>query len=597
MLDHFTICTKGGIVLWSHTPMRLKGTPINDFIRTILLEERGGEESTDIDQYRLKWKMANDFDLLFIVVYQKMVEALYIDDLLKAVKKAFTTIHKQQLLDIKNGATKMGDLSSFDALFARIVKDLEAEVINQKKEQKKPRPFNKEQKVGKKPAKEVVVEREEPEPVEEEKTEDTEGLSTEEMIERNKMKLRQKMEPKTKTSTKPKAAEGKKVLPKWNVDEGNKKLNYNPESKPEYDDNQTYEAGETKIDDISWIKADDEPASKSLLGNLFSKLTGNKVIQAEDLTDSMETFRQHLITKNVASDIATKLCESVATSLQGQKYPSLSSIKTVIRPAMQSALVRILTPRRHIDILRDALEAKKNKKPYTITFVGVNGVGKSTNLAKVCSYLQQNGLSVMMAACDTFRSGAVEQLKTHARRLKVEVYEKGYQSDATSIACDAIKHAKNNNINVVLIDTAGRMQDNAPLMMSLSQLVNTALPDLVLFVGEALVGNDAVDQLTKFNQALIDLSKDKNPRTIDGIILTKFDTIDDKVGAAISMVYSTGAPIVFLGVGQSYTDLRRMNVDVVTESLLRGLLKHHTKCKDDKGHIEEVIVRIRPQAH
>ncbi|PRP73905.1 hypothetical protein PROFUN_16579, partial [Planoprotostelium fungivorum] len=371
---------------------------------------------------------------------------------------------------------------------------------------------------------------------------------------RNKMKLRQKMEPKTKTSTKPKAAEGKKVLPKWNVDEGNKKLNYNPESKPEYDDNQTYEAGETKIDDISWIKADDEPASKSLLGNLFSKLTGNKVIQAEDLTDSMETFRQHLITKNVASDIATKLCESVATSLQGQKYPSLSSIKTVIRPAMQSALVRILTPRRHIDILRDALEAKKNKKPYTITFVGVNGVGKSTNLAKVCSYLQQNGLSVMMAACDTFRSGAVEQLKTHARRLKVEVYEKGYQSDATSIACDAIKHAKNNNINVVLIDTAGRMQDNAPLMMSLSQLVNTALPDLVLFVGEALVGNDAVDQLTKFNQALIDLSKDKNPRTIDGIILTKFDTIDDKVGAAISMVYSTGAPIVFLGVGQSYTD-------------------------------------------
>jgi len=295
------------------------------------------------------------------------------------------------------------------------------------------------------------------------------------------------------------------------------------------------------------------------------------VLKAEEVARNMDEFKQHLINKNVASDIADKLCASVAESLEGQKCSSLSSIKNLIKPAMQSALVRILTPRRHIDILRDALEAKKNNRPYSVTFVGVNGVGKSTNLAKVCSYLQQNGLTVMLAACDTFRSGAVEQLKTHARRLKVEVYEKGYRSDPTGIAADALKHAKATGINVVLIDTAGRMQDNEPLMISLSQLVNTVLPDLVLFVGEALVGNDAVDQLTKFNRALVDLSKDKSPRIIDGIILTKFDTIDDKVGAAISMVYATGAPIVFLGVGQSYTDLRRMNVEMVTKSLLKGL--------------------------
>jgi len=131
--------------------------------------------------------------------------------------------------------------------------------------------------------------------------------------------------------------------------------------------------------------------------------------------------------------------------------------------------------------------------------------------------------------------------------------------------------AKQNGKDVVLIDTAGRMQDNEVLMKALSRLVNTVKPDLVLFVGEALVGNDAVDQLTKYNQALIDLGKDlTQPRLIDGIILTKFDTIDDKVGAAISMVYATGQPIVFLGTGQHYTDLRRMNVHAITKSLLKG---------------------------
>jgi len=130
--------------------------------------------------------------------------------------------------------------------------------------------------------------------------------------------------------------------------------------------------------------------------------------------------------------------------------------------------------------------------------------------------------------------------------------------------------AKQTSTDVVLIDTAGRMQDNELLMKALSKLVNTVNPDLVLFVGEALVGNDAVDQLTKYNKALMDLSTEKDARLIDGIILSKFDTIDDKVGAAISMVYTTGSPIVFLGVGQHYTDIRRLNVSAVTKALLKG---------------------------
>ena len=153
-------------------------------------------------------------------------------------------------------------------------------------------------------------------------------------------------------------------------------------------------------------------------------------------------------------------------------------------------------------------------------------------------------MQVMIAACDTFRAGAVEQLRTHCQRLQVPLFEKGYEKDPAKVAFEATREAQNKGCDVLLVDTAGmiltlkilarsvipgRMQDNEPLMRALSSLINLNEPDLVLFVGEALVGNDAVDQLTKFNQRLADLSRSAKPRLIDGIVLTKFDTIDDKV--------------------------------------------------------------------
>merc|ERR1711913_236300 len=156
--------------------------------------------------------------------------------------------------------------------------------------------------------------------------------------------------------------------------------------------------------------------------------------------------------------------------------------------------MKLLTPKRRIDILRDVLEAKENKKPYVITFCGVNGVGKSTNLAKICFWLVENKCSVLIAACDTFRAGAVEQLRTHVRRLNslyptadqssgkpvVELYEKGYGKDAAGIALEAINYARSTRIDVVLVDTAGRMQDNQPLMIALAKLISVNDPDLVL---------------------------------------------------------------------------------------------------------------------
>ncbi len=161
----------------------------------------------------------------------------------------------------------------------------------------------------------------------------------------------------------------------------------------------------------------------------------------------------------------------------------------------------------------------------------------------------------------------MEQLRTHARCLGVELYEQGYGRDPSEICRQSILHSKREKFDVVLVDTAGRMQDNEPLMKSLAKLVAVNTPDLVLFVGEALVGHDAVDQLTQFNKVLVDLSQGKG-RGVDGVLLTKYDTVDDKVGAALSMVFVTGQPIVFVGCGQKYTNLRRLHVKEVVQALL-----------------------------
>jgi len=303
--------------------------------------------------------------------------------------------------------------------------------------------------------------------------------------------------------------------------------------------------------------------------NFFTNII-NKQLTEADLEPVLNRFSNHLITKNVASEIADKLCASVSQSLVGKQIGTFTGVSTTVREAMENALTRILTPKRQIDVLRDARASKEKNKPYVIVFVGVNGVGKSTSLAKVCSWLLQNDLQVMMAACDTFRAGAIEQLEVHGRNLGVPVHHRGYGKDPAAVATEAISRARRESKNVVLIDTAGRMQDNEPLMRALAKLVGVNEPDLVLFVGEALVGNEAVDQLTKFNRALEEFAASKDPRGIDGIFLTKFDTVDEKVGAAISMVYTTGQPIVFVGIGQKYSDLRQLNVPRIVSILLKG---------------------------
>lgn len=182
----------------------------------------------------------------------------------------------------------------------------------------------------------------------------------------------------------------------------------------------------------------------------------------------------------------------------------------------------------------------------------------------------QNQHSVLIAACDTFRSGAVEQLRVHTKCIGAALFERGYNKDASAVAEAAIAQAHADGTDVVMIDTAGRMQDNEPLMRSLAKLVSKNRPDLILFVGEALVGNEAVDQVQKFNAALIDYAPQRaNARQVDGIMLTKFDTIDDQVGAVVSMTHTVGRPVVFVGTGQHYTDLKRLQIKQIVNALLR----------------------------
>jgi signal recognition particle receptor subunit alpha len=346
-----------------------------------------------------------------------------------------------------------------------------------------------------------------------------------------------------------------------------------------------------KEDSFEYVSSDDEEQENENTQTIFSrfKTSLKKIAEKKNLDEAtlkpiLDSFKEDLVRKNVAEEIARKICENLMQKLTHTKAEMLTSTKKLVKNALRDCLTLILTPKNNIDILAMALKRKEEGRPFVITFIGVNGVGKSTNLAKVAYLFKSNGFSVLLAACDNFRAGAVEQLKTHGRCLEVPVFDRGYKDDPANIARDAISEAASKKIDVVLVDTAGRMQDNEPLMKALARLVNLNNPDVVLFIGEALVGNDGIDQLTKFNLSLKELSANLNKnandpnsmvekggmggREIDGVILSKFDTVDDKVGAALSLTYSTGKPIVYIGVGQKYPNLRKLNIESVVRSLL-----------------------------
>ena len=198
----------------------------------------------------------------------------------------------------------------------------------------------------------------------------------------------------------------------------------------------------------------------------------------------------------------------------------------------------------------------KKGKPYVIAFFGINGSGKTTSIAKLASMLKEKNISCVLAAGDTFRAASIEQLQLHADKVGVKLIRHTYGSDPAAVAFDAIKHAKAKGIDAVLIDTAGRMHSNQNLIDEMKKIIRVAKPDLKIFVGESITGNDCVEQAKTFNEAV----------GIDGIILAKAD-IDEKGGAAVSVSYITKKPILYLGVGQEYDDLQEFEPEVVVKGL------------------------------
>jgi signal recognition particle receptor subunit alpha len=287
-------------------------------------------------------------------------------------------------------------------------------------------------------------------------------------------------------------------------------------------------------------------SSISAIGGLFRNVVGGKTLTKEDLDKAMKGMEDHLLKKNVAREAAIRLCEGVERELIGVKTGNFESVQARIQTAMESSLRKILTPTSSLDLLREinavtapSATSLQKARPYVISIVGVNGVGKSTNLSKICFFLLQNKYKVLVVACDTFRSGAVEQLGVHVRNLKeltareggeVELYQKGYGKDAAVVAKDAVAFAAQEGFEVVLIDTAGRRHNDQRLMSSLEKFAKFAQPDKLLMVGEALVGTDSVAQARNFNAAF------GSARKLDGFIISKCDTVGDMVGLTFRII-------------------------------------------------------------
>ena len=587
MIDLFCIFTTGGLILWSKSFVSGDFSNIlNDLIKTILMDEKKTQDyyiPVKGNGLILRWRIVNESGLIFVVAYQQSFNVLYTDKLFEYVMKDFINNQLPNLNHSDYIFYTLPDQKEYNKTFINLLKKWENYCNNEVDNKSKNSNNNKYQKSNTvTPDNNTYLKSNIIGNSQNSTTTPLPGMGGPNFVLRRKNPNISKPKKKEDDKKNKKKKEGRVWDDKLEkVDETTlKKYDQSQKANADFQKSKTVEniksqfLGEADPDNLNETNFDEIDNTQKKSSGIFSKFTsalknyiGNKVLNEEDLKPIMDNLVNLLMEKNVAKEIAENLCESVKKGLLNTKTGSFTTISTTVKEALKESIAKILTPKEELDILRNALAAKKRGEPYKIVFIGVNGVGKSTNLAKVGYMLMNNGLKILIAACDNFRSGAIEQLKTHTTALGCNLFEKGYKDDPAYIAKEAIEEAKKAGYDCVLIDTAGRMQDNEPLMKSLAKLVDINQPDAILFVGEALTGNDSVDQLTKFNQALIDNSKKDNPRTIDGILLTKFDTVDDKVGAALTMVYTTGKPIVYVGTGQKYINLKKLNVNNVLNAL------------------------------
>ncbi len=299
---------------------------------------------------------------------------------------------------------------------------------------------------------------------------------------------------------------------------------------------------------------DDDEEDEEKSGGFFSFIK-EKTLSEDDVDDILFDLEMSLLEGDVAMDVADKVVNSVKEDLVGKKIKRSNDIEEYTYNALKSAVSEIINieGKSMTDMIEDK---KKVGEPLVVMLVGINGTGKTTTIGKLCDFYIKKGYTPVIAASDTFRAGAIEQVKHHADNLGVKIIKHEKGSDPAAVAFDAVSHAKATGKELVLIDTAGRMQNNTNLMDEMKKIKRVSKPDLVVFVGDALTGNDATLQASKFNDAI----------DIDGVILTKADA-DSKGGASLSIGYVIKKPILFLGMGQEYSDIIEYDPDWMLNQL------------------------------
>jgi len=276
----------------------------------------------------------------------------------------------------------------------------------------------------------------------------------------------------------------------------------------------------------------------------FDKVSKTE-LKGENLETPLEEFKLTLLESDVAIPVADHICARLKERVEGLTVPRFSEVREPLRTGLHQVLLEVLKSGERRSLLEVIDEKRKLGEPASIVFVGINGTGKTTTIAKVGHLLLRKGYSVVLACSDTYRTGSIEQLEEHARRIGVKMIRHKYGADAAAVAFDAISYGRSHGINVILIDTAGRMQTNRNLMEELKKIKRVVKPDFTILTVDSLTGNDAVTQAEEFDKEV----------GIDATILTKIDA-DVKGGAALSVSYVTRKPIIYVGTGQRYEDLK-----------------------------------------
>jgi len=289
----------------------------------------------------------------------------------------------------------------------------------------------------------------------------------------------------------------------------------------------------------------------------FIEKVSTTELNEKTINKLLEDFKLTLLQNDVAYQTAEKICSELDAKLKVTAVKRFGDHKKTAKSILREVLLGILEKEQQNSFFESIKHKRDMKEPAVIVFVGINGTGKTTTIAKIANLLTKKGFTTVLACADTYRTGSIEQIEEHARRLGIKTIKHKYGADAAAVAYDTINYAKAHGTDIVLIDTAGRMQTNRNLLDEMKKIIRIAKPDLTILVVDALTGNDAVEQGAVFGEAV----------PINGIVLTKLDA-DAKGGSAISISSITGRPVMFIGVGQGYDDLMPFDPHFMVEKIL-----------------------------